>query len=147
MYRCKIRRLQRDGDLQPLFGHVLEVVSALLLRCSFAVTGEAITTVKLSKPMLGDQYKQKEICGALCVVWGKFTTSPVISYRLNCDFVLARSWKKLCSSSLFDFRMTIKCTACSWYHGSHSISRCHHVLYLMHMCLINDTIYQEGKCT
>ena len=36
------------------FGHVLAVVSASLLRCSFAVTGEAITRAKLLKSMLGD---------------------------------------------------------------------------------------------
>ena len=35
-------------------GHVLAVISVLLLRCSFAVTGEAIMAVRLSKPMLGD---------------------------------------------------------------------------------------------
>ena len=36
------------------FGHVLAVISAPLLRCSFAATGEAIMIAKLSKPMLGD---------------------------------------------------------------------------------------------
>ena len=36
------------------FGHVLAVISVSLLRCSFAATGEAIMTAKLSKPMLGD---------------------------------------------------------------------------------------------
>ena len=36
------------------FSHVLAVVSASLLRCSFAATGEAIMRAKLSKPMLGD---------------------------------------------------------------------------------------------
>ena len=36
------------------FDHVLAVISASLLCCSFAVTGEAIMTVKLLKPMLGD---------------------------------------------------------------------------------------------
>ena len=36
------------------FCHVLAVVSASLLRCSFAATGEAIMRVKLSKPMLGN---------------------------------------------------------------------------------------------
>ena len=36
------------------FGHVLAVISASLLRCSFAATGEAIMTAKLSKPMLGE---------------------------------------------------------------------------------------------
>ena len=36
------------------FGHVLAVISASLLCCSFAVTAEAIMRVKLSKPMLGD---------------------------------------------------------------------------------------------
>ena len=30
------------------------VISASLLRCSFAAIGEAILTAKLSKPMLGD---------------------------------------------------------------------------------------------
>ena len=37
-----------------VFGHVLVVVSASLLPCSFAATGEVIMRVKLSKPMLGD---------------------------------------------------------------------------------------------
>ena len=36
------------------FGHVLAALSASLLCCSFAATCEAIATVKLSKPMLGD---------------------------------------------------------------------------------------------
>ena len=36
------------------FSQVSAVVSAWLLRCSFAATGEAILTAKLSKPMLGD---------------------------------------------------------------------------------------------
>ena len=83
----------------------------------------------------------------LCVSYGRSFTRPS-SPVINCkgyNFVLARSGKNLCNSSLFDFRITIKCTACSWYHGSHSISRCYHVLYLMHMCLINDTMYQEGS--
>ena len=35
-------------------GHVLAVISASLLHCSFAATGEAIMTVKLLKPILGD---------------------------------------------------------------------------------------------
>ena len=37
-----------------IFGHVLAVVSASMLHCSFAMTGEAMLTVKLSKPTLGD---------------------------------------------------------------------------------------------
>ena len=36
------------------FGCVLDVISASLLCCSFAATGEVIMTAKLSKPMLGD---------------------------------------------------------------------------------------------
>ena len=36
------------------FGHVLAVISASLLRCSFAATGEAILTANLSKPMIDD---------------------------------------------------------------------------------------------
>ena len=36
------------------FCHVLAVVSASLLRCSFAATGEATMRAILSKPMLGD---------------------------------------------------------------------------------------------
>ena len=36
------------------FAHVLVLFSASLLCCSFAVTGEVIMRVKLSKPMLGD---------------------------------------------------------------------------------------------
>ena len=32
-------------------GHVLAVISASLLHCSFAATGEAIMTVKLLKPI------------------------------------------------------------------------------------------------
>ena len=36
------------------FCHVLAIVSASLLCCSFAATGEAIMRAKLSKPMLGD---------------------------------------------------------------------------------------------
>ena len=35
-------------------GHILAVVSALLLRCSFAATSKVIMTAKLLKPMLGD---------------------------------------------------------------------------------------------
>ena len=34
------------------FGHVLAVISASLLHCSFATTGEAILTANLSKPMI-----------------------------------------------------------------------------------------------
>ena len=69
-------------------------------------------------------------------------SSPVVS-RNRC-FMLARSRENLCRSSLFDFRMTIKCTACSWYHGFTGSCR-HRVLYLMHMCLINDVVYQKGS--
>ena len=36
------------------FGRVLAVISASLLRCSFAATGEVRMTAKMSKPMLGD---------------------------------------------------------------------------------------------
>ena len=36
------------------FGHVLVVIYVLLLCSSFAVTGEAIMTAKLSKRLLGD---------------------------------------------------------------------------------------------
>ena len=36
------------------FGHFSAVVSASLLRCSFAATGEVIARVKLLKCMLGD---------------------------------------------------------------------------------------------
>ena len=36
------------------FCHVVAVVSASLLHCSFAATGEAIMRAKLSKPMLSD---------------------------------------------------------------------------------------------
>ena len=36
------------------FGRVLAVISASLLRCSFAATGKVIMTAKMSKPMLGD---------------------------------------------------------------------------------------------
>ena len=32
-----------------------------------------------------------------------------------------------------------------WYHGFHSISHCYRVLYLMHMHLINNPVYQEGS--
>ena len=53
--------------------------------------------------------------------------------------------KHLCSSSLIDFRMTIESAACSWCHGFCSLSCNHCVLYLMHMSLINDGVYQEGR--
>ena len=36
------------------FGHILAVISASLLRWSFAATGEAIISAKSLKPMLGD---------------------------------------------------------------------------------------------
>ena len=35
-------------------GYVFAVISASLLHCSFAATGEAIMTVKLLEPILGD---------------------------------------------------------------------------------------------
>ena len=50
------------------FGHVLAAISALLLRCSFAATGETIMTAKLSKPMLGD-----------CIINRRLTTTERIT--------------------------------------------------------------------
>ena len=42
------------------------------------------------------------------VAWEKFYAVKDVA----CDFVLARNEKNLCSSSFFDFRMTIECAAC-----------------------------------
>ena len=48
-------------------------------------------------------------------------------------------------SALVEFRMTIECAVrCCWL-AFHSVSHRHHVLYLMHMHLIKDALYQEGS--
>ena len=78
----------------------------------------------------------KEICGALRVV---HAGARGLGKAQDMAFALARSGKNLCSSSLFDFRMIIKCTVYSCFHW---ILHGHHcVLYLMHMHVINDAVY------
>ena len=88
----------------------------------------------------------KEICGALRIILEEFTrpNSLVVSHK-GCGLWLCvrQKLENLCSSSFFDFRMTVKCTTCSWYNSFHSTSHRYRVLYLMHMCLINDAVYEE----
>ena len=63
-----------------------------------------------------------------------------------CNFVLARSGKNLCSSSFFDFRMTSSVLrVLDAMDFTQLGSRRLRVLYLMHMSLINDAVYQEGS--
>ena len=75
---------------------------------------------------------------------------PVVSGEgcVACELnVLARSKKKffekLCSSSFFDVKMTMHRVGCVFLMPR--FSRCHCVLYLIHMCLLNDVVYQEGN--
>ena len=70
--------------------------------------------------------------GAMCRT-GEILLGLVVQLQATkdvaCGFVLARSVKNLCSSSLFDVKMTIKCTTCSWYRSFYPISHHHRVLY------------------
>ena len=99
------------------------------------------TSSSLRQSLVAIVYSRRN--ARLYVLYGRnFTrpSSPAVS-REGWGLCL-RSANNLCSSSLFDSRITIKCAASSWC--LHSISRCHRVLYLMYMRLINDTVYQEG---
>ena len=81
-----------------------------------------------------------------CVVLLRPSTSSHAGHE-GCGLCLCVSQKRgnLCTSLLFDLRMTIKCAACSaCYHGFHSTSHRHNVL-LMHMRLINDAVHHEGS--
>ena len=75
------------------------------------------------------------------VQWGYGSQpSRIQGARRLVSYVLVTTGKNLCSSSLCDFRMTIEYVSCR----RHSISSYQCLLYLMHMCLIINSVHQEG---